>query len=96
MIFIDKLQSLLSEWFLCDNVDSYIVHIEGIMSWISVDDALPKANNYFSMFIVYTDNGVGVARYDGGFRDVKIEGNVQYSSNNVTHWMPMPSKPISI
>lgn len=65
------------------------------MNWISVDDRLPKTTNQFEMFIVSTDKGVGVARYGeyDGFNAVYLSGNVQHSTHQITHWMPLPEKP---
>ncbi|ELR5271149.1 MULTISPECIES: DUF551 domain-containing protein [Providencia] len=62
------------------------------MRWISVKDELPKPNTQQTMFIVCTEHGVGVARYEYDFGEVLFDGNTQFHGDKVTHWMPMPSK----
>ncbi|WP_192941014.1 DUF551 domain-containing protein [Morganella morganii] len=65
------------------------------MNWISVEDELPRPVTQQAMFIVCTENGVGVAKYDYGFGEVYFDGNTQYHGDKVTHWMPMPTSPFN-
>ncbi len=70
--------------------------------WISVKDKWPQAYDYV---LVYAGDGapcpMGIARYDDNnwqpldsfigacFGDVSFE----YDSEDITHWMPLPSPP---
>lgn len=63
------------------------------MNWISVEDELPRPVTQNTMFIVCTENGVGVATYDYAFGEVSFDGNTNYHGDKVTHWMPMPNRP---
>ncbi|MBP6120770.1 DUF551 domain-containing protein [Providencia heimbachae] len=45
------------------------------------------------MFIICTESGVDVARYEYDFCDVSFDGNTHFHGDKVTHWMPMPSRP---
>ncbi len=65
------------------------------MNWISVEDELPRPVTQQTMFIVCTENGVGVATYDYDFNQVFLDGNTQYQDSKVTHWMPMPARPFN-
>lgn len=62
------------------------------MNWISVTENLPDNSN---RIIVNTPEGVGTARFNRheGFTNVALNGNVQYSQLEVTHWMPFPVPP---
>lgn len=65
------------------------------MKWISVKDSLPASTLQFYKVIVATKEGVGFAAYDrmSGFGNVTLNGNVQHSYLEVTHWMPLPDAP---
>ncbi|WP_349860432.1 DUF551 domain-containing protein [Pectobacterium odoriferum] len=67
------------------------------MSWISVDDELPKVTRSFELFIINSDKGIGVAYYSphDGFKNVHINGSVQHSHHDITHWMQLPHPPAS-
>jgi hypothetical protein len=61
------------------------------MNWISVRTQQPDTHG---SFIVNTENGVGIAKYNRGmgFHEIILTGNVQYSSQTVSHWMPFPEQ----
>lgn len=65
------------------------------MKWISVDEKLPQTSGQFDLVLVATDKGVGFATFDilREFSNVTVTGNRQYSSLEVTHWMPLPDAP---
>lgn len=64
-----------------------------ILKWISYDEVRPRSGQ---MVLIVTDQGVGCAKYDA-FNDtldhVMIPGNTQFSSYEVTYWMPLPEPP---
>ncbi|MBM7354490.1 DUF551 domain-containing protein [Lelliottia amnigena] len=62
------------------------------MDWTSVKDGLPDSSD---RFIVNTPEGIGTAGYNKfeKFGPVTLNGNVQYSQLEVTHWMPFPDAP---
>ncbi|WP_208717309.1 DUF551 domain-containing protein [Pantoea cypripedii] len=45
--------------------------------------------------MIATDKGVGSANYNlfNGFHAAMLNGSTQYSSLEVTHWMPFPEAP---
>jgi len=65
------------------------------MKWIAMEEQKPTPKIQFALFLVATDKGVGVAEYwpMEGFRNLRISGNTQYSSYDVTHWMPLLQPP---
>lgn len=64
------------------------------MEWISIDDSFPGSGLY--RVIIATDKGVGSANYNplNGFQAIMLNGSTQYSSLEVTHWMPFPEAPV--
>lgn len=60
--------------------------------WISVDDELPKENQYV---IVATKDGVCIATAEYIHEEKRwfMYGNYYTISTDVTHWMPLPDLP---
>jgi hypothetical protein len=71
------------------------------MGWINVDDKLPERSDD-SVLVCFAETGsietVHIHDYfDGITAGVDADGNQLYTkwykSQNVTHWMPLPSPP---
>ena len=62
------------------------------MHWIFSSSQLPQEAG---SFIVSTENGVGMARYNKGlgFHQIILTGNMQCTSQTVFAWMPFPEQP---
>jgi len=58
------------------------------MEWISVKDQLPKSPKFV---IAYKKNGLVLGLYFGADKEFRY-GEIS-QTNQVTHWMPLPSPP---
>ncbi|MBU4682733.1 DUF551 domain-containing protein [Cedecea davisae] len=63
------------------------------MSWISIDDELPKTAE---LVLISTQYGVGVAHYNplNGWGPLIVNFFHQHGDTSVTHWMPLPEPPV--
>lgn len=79
-------------------IDELVSDIEQIINerdeWVRIEDGLPKSE---SMVIAFDGEAVFVAYYDNYYEDEPEwqTSDLQPLDNKVTHWKPLPNKPLS-
>lgn len=80
---------------ICDQLNRPVVEKQGL--WISTGDKMPDRDTPESYMpheskqvLVFSDGSIFCARYD---HDSKYWTDGQTENFDVTHWMPLPSKP---